>query len=213
MKTLFLLTLVLASLPALAQDARATRERDALRRAQATLQQTQAQRDALQTEKAALEKDKVAAGSAAETLKRQLATALAEGGRLRDELARRSSEHEAERSRDGAARQQTEAAAVERETALRQQLAEARRERDERSAANQAVVAELARRTQALDEAQKRVRALHALGLEAVERYRDKGLVEQQLQRDPIFGLTAVRIDNIAEDLRTRLDAQRLPAP
>ncbi|MFY9514605.1 MAG: hypothetical protein WAQ05_26860, partial [Rubrivivax sp.] len=75
-----------------------------------------------------------------------------------------------------------------------------------------AVVAELERRSQALADAQRRVRELHQLGQEAVQRYLDKGAADQALQRDPVFGLAGVRIENVAEDLRMRLDAQRLPA-
>jgi hypothetical protein len=33
------------------------------------------------------------------------------------------------------------------------------------------------------------------------------------MQGDPVFGLTAVRIESAAEDLRIRIDAQRLPTP
>jgi hypothetical protein len=130
---------------------------------------------------------------------------------LRDEARRVAAEHEADRARAAQAQRTAEAAAAERESVLRQQLAAMQRERDERTLANAALVAELERRMAMLEDARRRVRELHALGIEAVDRYRDKTPQDQRMQNEPVFGFGAVRIENVAEDLRTRLDAQRLP--
>jgi chromosome segregation ATPase len=209
MKTLVLMVLVLAVLPAQSQEA-SKREREALRRAQAALQQAQGERDALQAQKAALEQDRGAVAATADTLRKQLAAAQAQAQKLREDAMRVAAEHAAERERAAQAQRSTEAAAAEREATLRQQLAAMQRQRDERAQANSALVGELERRTAALEDARRRVRELHALGIEAVDRYRDKTPQEQRMQNEPVFGFGAVRIENVAEDLRTRLDAQRL---
>jgi len=211
MKTLLILMLLLATaLPAAAQDGN-KREREALRRAQAALQQAQGERDALQAQKAALETERGAAAITAEKLRRQLVAAHLEAQKLRDEARRATADLEAERTRMAEARRTAEMAATEREASLRQQLAAMQRERDERTLANASLVTELERRTAALEDARGRVRELHALGIEAVDRYREKSPQDQRLQNEPVFGFGAVRIENVAEDLRMRLDAQRLP--
>ena len=200
-----------AALPALAQGNNApNREREALRRAQAALQQANGERDSLAAAKAALEKDKTASAALAEAARKQAGSAQAEVAKLREALAQRQTETEAERAREAEARRALETAAEQREQALRQQLAQAQRTGEERAQANAALVAMLAERTTALADARQRVQQLHTLGLEAVERFRTKGLTDQALQADPLLGLTAVRLENAAEDLRTRLDAQRL---
>jgi len=199
--------------PAYAQatDARASREREALRRAQASLQEAQQQRDALQAEKAGLDKARTEAEAAAGQQRKALAVALANVKRLRDELTRLQAEQAADGSRHGDAIRAAESVAAGREQALQRQLAQALRESESRRQANAGLATLLATRSQALDDAARRNRELHALGLEALARYRDKGVVDQALQGDPVLGFTAVRIENVAEQLRQRLDALQLP--
>jgi hypothetical protein len=47
--------------------------------------------------------------------------------------------------------------------------------------------------------------------MKAVEAYRSKGFGDVAAQREPVFGLRAVELENVAETLRTQIDAQRLP--
>ncbi|MEP6502056.1 MAG: hypothetical protein ABJD97_01900 [Betaproteobacteria bacterium] len=52
------------------------------------------------------------------------------------------------------------------------------------------------------------------LGAELVDRYRDKGLAQIAVQRDPVLGLGQVQMFNYVQDTRDRLDALRLaPTP
>jgi hypothetical protein len=44
-----------------------------------------------------------------------------------------------------------------------------------------------------------------------VERLRARTPSEEQKQAEALLGLAAVRAEAVAEDLRTRLDAQRVP--
>jgi len=201
--------------PALAQDAAASREREALRRAQSALQQAQQQRDALQAEKATLERRQVE--QATLTLKQQT-QAKAELNRLRT-LQREHDTLRAQLATELAAlaalRESTltdKAQAEARLADTSRQAAQWRGERDERTAANRALVARLEAATQSLADAQGRNRQLHAVGQEAIQRLRGLTPAERALLDDPILGLTAVRIGSEAEDLLLRLDAQRLPA-
>lgn len=202
----------LTSGAACAQEARAQREREALRRAQSALQQANAERDTLKAERDAARKAQTDADQAAKTA----ATRAAAAGRkellsLRADLERGASERKAEAERHVQALAAAQSSAAEREDALRREISAARRGRDERGQANAALAAMLAQRSEALADAQTRVNTLHTLGLEAVERYRNKGPREAALQGDPFLGLTAVRIENVADELRTRIDAQRKP--
>lgn len=201
--------------PVLAQDAAASREREALRRAQSALQQAQQQRDALQAEKATLERRQVEQATLAQ---KQQIQARAELNRLRTLEREQDTLHAqlaTERAALAALRESSLAAKAQDETRLAEasrQATQWRGERDERTAANRALVARLEAATQALAEAQERNRQLHAVGQEAIQRLRGLSPAERALLDDPILGLTAVRLGSEAEDLLVRLDAQRQPA-
>ncbi|MEF7614167.1 putative porin [Aquincola sp. MAHUQ-54] len=74
----------------------------------------------------------------------------------------------------------------------------------------------LDRRQQCVEKAQlaadgeAKNRQLHTLAVQAVERYRSKTPMETALQGDPLFGLTQVRIENVADELRAQMDAQKI---
>jgi len=200
--------------PALAQDASASREREALRRVQSALQQAQQQRDALQAEKATLERGQVEQAALAQKQQIQanarssrLRTLEREQDTLRAQLATGQAALAALRESTLADQAQAEA----RLAAASRQAAQWRGERDERTATNRALVARLEAATQALTEAQQRNLQMHAVGQEAIQRLRSLTPTERALLDDPILGLTAVRIGSEAEDLLLRLDAQRQP--
>ena len=224
------LTLALAALlyglclapPAAAQDSKTvSREREALRRAQASLRETQQARDALQADKARLEAE---AGALAGKLKCQQAglvaarSAQAELRALRaaqqqavDELAQAKSAAAAAEATAAAALRDAEARSATQQQDHQQRIATLRQGRDERSSANRALVARLEAATQALADAQQPNRQLHAVGEEAINRLRGRSAVEALLLKERLLGLAAVRLDSQAEDLLMRLDAQRQP--
>ena len=196
---------------ALAQAPNASREREALRRAQAALQQANAQRDALQAEKAALQQ---AQDAEAQRAAARVAAAQAELRRGRDAEARLQAELDQARAASAAQARQAEADAQQAAQALaelRQALAQALAERDERSAANRALVQRLAALTAELDDARRRHAALYGLGLEAVGQLRGRGAGQPAAQDDAVLGLARVRAEDQAEQLLQRLDAERLP--
>lgn len=192
---------------AAAQQAPASREREALRRAQAALRDTTAERDALRSEKAALAaqqaqaaQDLAAARASAAALRPQLTQAAQEAEALRAELARLQQAH-------AQALAEAQRSSAEREATLQQQLASTRRERDERTAANQALVALLSARTAALQDAQRRNAALHTLSRELIERWRGKTPAEALAHTETLIGIAGVRAEDQAEEWRARADA------
>lgn len=216
------LALALASatalpLPVLAQqDTKVSREREALRRAQAALQEAQQQRDALQAERGPLiEKAKADAEAAAAPQRRAAAAAQAEVRQVRETLAKLQAELAAERQ----AAQQAAAAATQasqdsarRDQAQRTQLDRLRTESDERRQANATLTTLLAQRTKALADAQRRVAELHTAGVEALALYGDKHRLTGALQDEPVLGLTSVRTENRVQLLRQRMDHLVVPA-
>jgi chromosome segregation ATPase len=146
----------------------------------------------------------------------------AELQRLKQALdALRAEQTQARRQADDALAQAESAAqgeaqqAAARVQALQQQLAQATALAEERRMANTALVARLAERSQALRRSEYRVARLHALGQQAVLRYRNKSWADQLLQHEPVLGLAAVRIESRAELLDQAMDdarAAELPA-
>ena len=214
-----LLALALATaLPAFAQSGNPpSREREALRRAQAALQQAQQQRDALQAEKLALEQGQAEQKALATRLQAQAGASRAELQRLRteaDQVPALQAQLAAEQKALASLRAQADTAAAEaraRQAALRDELTALRSQHDERLMANRALVARLAAATTALGEAQARNGRMHAAALQAIERLRDLSPRERALQNDPLLGVASVRLHADAEALLQQLDAQRQP--
>lgn len=189
-----------------AQDAKASKEREALRRAQAALRAAQEQQSSLQADKAKAEAGAAAAQKEASSMRAQVASGAAR-------LKAREAELEALRTQLLAARQaqqEGEAKAGEREQALQQQLLAARQDSAARLQANQSLAQLLQRSTQALADAEAKNHQLHALGLDLVKRWQGRSTLDKALLDDPVLGLTAVRFEDQAEKLRTELDALRL---
>lgn len=204
-----LLCLSLGAAHAAEGEGKAGREREQLRRVQAALQAEQSKRQGLEAEKAALLSDKeqqvqqtkAQAQSATRALQQQRDKALAEAAALRREL-------------DEVQAKQKEAALAQEQTALQlnQQLAQTRRDNAELRQGNQSLTALLARNSQALTQAQASNRELHALALQALDRWVNKTVAEATLQQEPLLGLARVQMLDTAETMRARIDAQRLQA-
>jgi len=206
MKRFAVILVLIASFAAQAQDAKVSKEREALRRAQTALRAAQEQQSTLQADKAKAEADAAAAHKDAAAAKAQIAGAGAK-------LKAREAELEALRTQLQAtkdAQQQGEAKAIEREQALQQQLLSARQESASRQQANLALSQLLERSTQALADAEAKNRQLYTLGQDLVKRWQGRSALDTSLLQDPVLGLTAVRFEDQAEKLRTELEAQRV---
>ncbi len=202
-----------APLPAAAQAN--DRDRVALRRTQAALQQAQQARETLQAERDSLDRSLAEVQAAAAERQRAAATLRRTLAQAEEALAHAEADAAAalayERSQHAAVREADAVAAAGREQALGSELAATRRDVDELRATNSTLVRQLAAQSQAIDDTQRRITAMNTLAHEALTQYRDKGLVEQTLQRDRVFGLTGVRVENEVALARQRLDGLLMP--
>jgi chromosome segregation ATPase len=55
--------------------------------------------------------------------------------------------------------------------------------------------------------------ALYNYGTQLLSAYRDKGVFSAMSQRDPVLNLGSVKIENVLEEYRDKLDEKRLPMP
>lgn len=189
-----------------AQDAKVSKEREALRRAQTALRAAQEQQSTLQADR-----DKALAD--AQAARQEVSGAKAQSAGLAQRLKARESELDTLRQQLQTAReaqQDAEARAAQREQGLQQQLQALRQESGARLQANQALAELLERSTRSLADAEAKNRQLHAIGLDLLRRWQGRPALDTALLQDPVLGLTAVRFEDQAEALRTALEAQRL---
>ncbi|MBT9493337.1 MAG: hypothetical protein IV107_13570 [Paucibacter sp.] len=196
-----------AAAPVQAQDAsKVSKEREALRRSQTALKAAQEQQSTLTAEKAKLEKEKLQAEQDADKAK---AAASGQAAKLRA-LEQQTQKLQADLQAAEAAKAALDAAAQTREKELQQQLLAARRESAERQQAVQVTARLLERSTLALQEAEAKNRKLHAIGEEAIKRYLSRSPSEITGIGDPLFGFNDIRLENVAEELRGQMEAQRV---
>lgn len=196
MFAVFVLGMALAMPSALAGEKKGGKEREAARRMQ-LLQQRFAE------EKATLEKDKTELAQKVEELTNQADKA----------------KQGAERKR--AALEKDMVAVKEESTALQDKLQQLEvaytgltlRHKEESEKNHKQIAqlqAALAQRGQSLGACEEKNGKLYRLNREILAKYRDKGLIETLSQAEPITGIKAVEIDNILEEYRDKLDAQRV---
>ncbi len=212
-----LLTLTTAvALPVLAQapaaNNSATREREALRRAQAALQQATQERDALQGEKGRLSQTSSVAEARLKAQTASLVSAQRELKQATESVQRLEAELLVARQQQADTRTEAQALLDAAEQRWRSERTALSAQADERLQANRVLVERLQATTAALATAEENNRRLHALGLEAVDRYRGVTPAVRLVQREPLLGLADVAAEDVAEGLRLRLDSLRLPA-
>jgi len=186
------------AMPAFAEGGeKAGREREALRRVQQSLRETQAERDTLQADQLRLQKEKDAL--------------TAESAKLQGDVRRLGGvQAQLKESQGDLAR-------------LRQELDQCKTQLAEAQGSNSALSARLAesssrlnlvrglleRSTQAQAVLEKRNQQLYNVGLAAVELFRSRDLGRTWIQQVNVLGFDGVRIDDAAEQMRTRLDEAR----
>jgi chromosome segregation ATPase len=126
------------------------------------------------------------------------------------ELAKLQAEREGIDAQRAASDKDNEALKA-RVLALEQQLTLSQRELEARAQSINRLTALVGASAQALSNAETKNRQLYAAGMKAVDAYRSKGFGDVAAQREPVFGLRAVDLENAAEGLRSQLDAERLP--
>lgn len=205
MTTLRVTALALAGLllatPVLAQN-KPTREQEQLRRMRVQMQQLQQERDTAVQEatklRAEMEKSVDALQARESAASKRAASAGAELTSVKTE-------------REALARRLSEAEAQVAALTARAERGEAQfRARDEEAVQLQA---SFAREQVAHKQCVANNLALYQYGTELLDLYQGKGVWTALTQREPVTGITQVRIENVLEEYRDKLAAERLRAP
>jgi len=189
-------------------DAKASKEREALRRAQSALRAMTDERDALQADKARLAQDKTKSDQELAALRGR---SQGEAGRVK-QAEQRADTLQAQLDAAAKARDEAAAASQQREHELQEQLAGARRESNERLQSTRALGTLLEHSTQALAAAEDKNRKLLAVGEDLLKRYQERPAYDRVTIGDPLLGFTDVKLANEAETIRGQM-AQLRVAP
>lgn len=189
----------LATPMASAGEKKGNKEREAARRVQ-IMQQQFAQ------EKASLEKDKSDLTQKVDDLTKQSESARQDATQL--ERKRSSLTRELATAKDEAAVLQEKLRLSE--TAHAELAVLHKRESEKNQKQVGLLQAALAQRGQALGSCQTKNGRLYELNREILAQYHDKGFLDALVQADPLTGIKSVQVENILEEYRDKLDAQRV---
>lgn len=192
-----------------ADNKKASREREALRRAQQQLQLLQQEKSALaqreSTLTAELEDAKQRAGALGATVEKAEArsqSSIAEAARLRKELASVSADRDAIRQR------LTDAEAKIAATAAAHAQSDAQLKLAQRSAEQLKHDGE--QKAQAIQSCENKNRKLYQLNVELVNRFNNRTAFDALLEAEPFTQLKRVEIENLLEEYRDKVDAERV---
>jgi septal ring factor EnvC (AmiA/AmiB activator) len=181
-----------------------SREREALRRAQQSLRDAQAERDAIVGEKAALASDKGKLEGELKQVAAKVRGAESQAAGLKARVAQLEASL-AEQQKAVADGQAREAALAEQIRVTEAKLAEQVRV----VGTVQALLAERTREAQTLNGQNQ---AMYKAGLDAIELYRAQSPTGFLQSRDKLLGWENVKVENVAETLRDRMDDARYKA-
>lgn len=213
-------TLVVGFAPSHAQDRSADREQERARRMQQRMQQMQKtwedEKRALEAKlKAAEERAKAAAGSGKGTntqiarLKKELKTERDRNAELARDVAERAREQQ-----NAAARlAETERTLTEAQRALNEAGLRLRgNEEQMKVLASESRTREtaIAARDQEIKACEAKNAQLYTYGNELLEKYRKQGPFDRLLRTEPVFQLKQVQVENLIEEYRDKLDAQKI---
>jgi chromosome segregation ATPase len=184
-----------------------TREREALRRAQQSLRAAQEEREAIVGEKAALATDKTKLEGELKQVAAKVRGAESQAAGLKARVAQLEASL--------AEQQKAVADGQSRELALAEQLKQGEGKLAEQVRVVATVQALLAERTREAQTLSAQNQAMYKAGLEAIELYRAQSPSAFLQARDKVLGWESVKLENVAETLRDRMDDARykpLPA-
>lgn len=190
--------LLVAALPVQAQD-KATREREALNRAQKTVAK-------LQQENSAINREKGELAAKLDTATKDLDGVKGDAARNRQRAAASEKEMGVLRDERDALKQKLDVS--EKQLTLQgSQLQEGQQNRQQLEADRNAVSARLKQETQALNSCNAANDKLYVLSRDLMKQY-EKAAMERA---DPIFGLRMVEIETQVQGYRDRAEESRLP--
>ena len=210
--TLLLLCSVAVGSVQASSDKKANREREALRRAQMQLQQVQGQVATLEADKAKLGSERDLAlkeSKAAQSKVRNLSRNLAEEKQQAAQLLKDLETHKQDLATTQTRLTDTEAKLAETAKNLvqtRQTLAQT--EADKRQ-----LEGVKSRQEREIASCESKNLKLYQTGRDLMTRFEQKSCNEIMAQKEPLFGLKRVEIENLLEEYRDKLDEQKLIKP
>jgi septal ring factor EnvC (AmiA/AmiB activator) len=199
-QSLLCAVLLFSSLHALAGDAN-NREKEALHRTQQSLRQAQSELETVSGEKAALSQEKSKLEGVLKQVESKASNAASQAASLRSRAARLES--------DLAEQKAALAAAQAREAALTELLRQTEVRLAEQAQVTASVQKMLAERTRDAQTLSVQNQALYATGLDLIDLYRTQSPSTWLKARDQILGYNTVKVENLAEAMRDRLEAAR----
>src|SRR5262249_40655120 len=197
-----------AAMDAAAAD-KSDREREAMRRMQAALKKVEQEKATLAQEKAALEQDKAKAETQAKSLGDKvggLQASVARAKKAEDELNRKLETQSKDKAGLAASLEATRRQ-LDSETKAREQTQDTLRSREQEL---ERVRADLEQGVQRAAVCEEKNVKLYGVGMEVLSRYDSKGCWDAVLQAEPFTQLKRVEMENLVEDYRDKLDAQRV---
>ncbi len=180
------------------------REREALRRAQQSLRQAQEERDAVVDEKGVLTQDKAKLAGELKQVAAKVRGAESQAASQRAKALQLEAD---------VARQQAELAQAQaRETQLTAQLTQALAKQAEQARLLTVVQGMLIDRTRESQTLQAQNQALYTASIDAINVYRSQSPSAWLQASDQLLGYRGVRVENISEVLRDRVEAARFKA-
>jgi chromosome segregation ATPase len=188
---------------AAAQDARADREREMLRRTQEALRESQAEASELSANKAATEqKLKTASDELEATRRTSKSTAAALHSQLQASTA----------AQEDLTRRLT--AATQELAALKDQQRDTANKLSERDTQLKTAQGQLEQSRAANTSCEAKNVQLYDYSKALMVRYQKKGVWDAITQKEPVTGIREVGVENVLQDYQDKLDAQRVaPAP
>lgn len=190
-------------------DKKANREREALRRAQMQLQQTQGQLATLEADKAKLGSERDLAlkdSKAAQSKVRKLNKNLAEEKQLVAQLQKDLETHKQDLAATQTRLTDTEAKLTE----TAKTLAQTRQTLAQTEADKRQLEGVKSRQEREIASCESNNLKLYQTGRDLMTRFEQKSCNEIMAQKEPLFGLKRVEIENLLEEYRDKLDEQKL---
>ena len=198
--TLSAILLLVAAAPA--QAAKRDPNKEALRRMQIQVQQ-------VEDEKAALEQDKATLGKEFDALKKKTGELTSSAARANQGKARLEKEAEALRQDKAAFSEQV--AALKKELGDNQKtLHDTRASLQQETSQKQRLEQDLSTRSKASEVCETKNQMLYRYDVELINRAQRRGSLETLLEAEPVLGLKRVQIENLLEEYRDKVDAQRV---
>ncbi|MFN0316745.1 MAG: hypothetical protein ACKVQA_17115 [Burkholderiales bacterium] len=199
------------------QDAKKTsREREALRRLQAEQQQLSSKVQTLESEKAKLAGDTAAKEKELGGLKSQLKKKEAAESKLRNELKTRIAQVRADLDKVEARYNEVSGQLKDMTQTNRNNEAVIKARDGQIADLNAKLGAQrevIARQTQLLSAADEKNKALVKIGRELMGRYKDKGVMDALMQKEPFTQIERVRLQNTLQEYDEKLESHRIAMP